>query len=323
MRILTFLVGILCVNEMLYANGFRDDFDFLNKDYWYVTRVDGDWKSNSLDYDAVEISDGIINLPFVRTDDGPILTSKALKVSNGDIVTIKRKVYVHAANTYYTGGLVIFSTNDAGHSSTANSEQNRFSGLCGIRHTNYSHQGNWNAFILGDRNDESNLIAPLWDEWLEEEFVYDTATGIATYSANGETVTTQCEVSDRDYIKIHIDSFGWHTGHFEKMDYFEVSISGNASCASSDGYTKTDIDNAIEQGKKACINNPASCGISTSGGDTPISDCMADYSPVGQLHVPCVSVPDAFGGITVYDIELNQQTGSFTFDLDMGSVKPK
>jgi hypothetical protein len=50
---------------------------------------------------------------------------------------------------------------------------------------------------------------------------------------------------------------------------------------------------------------------------------MANYSPVGQLHVPCVSVPDVFGGITVYDIKLNQQTGAFTFDLDMDSVKSR
>lgn len=50
---------------------------------------------------------------------------------------------------------------------------------------------------------------------------------------------------------------------------------------------------------------------------------MANYSLAGQLHVPCVSVPDAFGGITVYDIIMNQQAGSFTFDLDMGSVKPR
>ncbi len=50
-------------------------------------------------------------------------------------------------------------------------------------------------------------------------------------------------------------------------------------------------------------------------------DCMANYSPAGQLHVPCVSVPNASdGSTTVYDVKLNKQTDSFTFDLDMGSV---
>ncbi len=46
---------------------------------------------------------------------------------------------------------------------------------------------------------------------------------------------------------------------------------------------------------------------------------MANYSLSGKLHVPCVSVSDEFGGITIYDIRLNKQTGSF--GLDMESVK--
>jgi len=40
-------------------------------------------------------------------------------------------------------------------------------------------------------------------------------------------------------------------------------------------------------------------------------------------YLPCVSVPDAFGGTTVYDIMLNQQVDIFIFDLDMGSIKPR
>ena len=51
---------------------------------------------------------------------------------------------------------------------------------------------------------------------------------------------------------------------------------------------------------------------------------MANYSPTGQLHVPCVSVPNAFvGGTTIYDVMMYQQTDSFTFNLDMSSVKPR
>ncbi|RKZ39075.1 MAG: hypothetical protein DRQ41_11075, partial [Gammaproteobacteria bacterium] len=83
-------------------------------------------------------------------------------------------------------------------------------------------------------------------------------------------------------------------------------------------------DDGFNAGKQACINNPASCGITISDSAIPVSgNCMANYSVVGQLHVPCVSVSDAFGGITVYNIMMNQQTGSFTFDLDMGSIKPR
>jgi hypothetical protein len=52
---------------------------------------------------------------------------------------------------------------------------------------------------------------------------------------------------------------------------------------------------------------------------SPSEDCMAAYSVYGKLHIPCVS-----GGTTVYEVDLQkQQLGSFTFDLDLNSVKPR
>jgi hypothetical protein len=50
---------------------------------------------------------------------------------------------------------------------------------------------------------------------------------------------------------------------------------------------------------------------------------MATYSVDGKVHIPCISVPDAFGGTTVYDVTMQQQSGSFTFELDLNSVKPR
>ncbi|MDM8560745.1 molybdate ABC transporter substrate-binding protein [Candidatus Parabeggiatoa sp. HSG14] len=84
-------------------------------------------------------------------------------------------------------------------------------------------------------------------------------------------------------------------------------------------FTQVDIDKAIEQGKQTCVSSPTSCGINSM---PTTGNCMADYAATGQLHVPCVSVSEQFGDKTIYDIMLNQQTGSFTFDLDMDSVKP-
>ena len=83
----------------------------------------------------------------------------------------------------------------------------------------------------------------------------------------------------------------------------------------------------ITLGIQQCFDDPQSCGIDSP--DAVVSnniskdDCIASYSLNGQLHVPCVSVPDVFGGITIYDIQMNQQTGAFTFDLDMDSIKPR
>lgn len=56
---------------------------------------------------------------------------------------------------------------------------------------------------------------------------------------------------------------------------------------------------------------------STSG------DCTADYSLDGSFHIPCVRVPGAFGKIDVYDVWMQQQPQSFTFDLDLNRVTLK
>ncbi len=54
-----------------------------------------------------------------------------------------------------------------------------------------------------------------------------------------------------------------------------------------------------------------------------LSNCMATYSLNGRVHIPCISVPDAFGGTTVYNVQMQQQSGAFTFDLDLTSVMPR
>jgi len=61
------------------------------------------------------------------------------------------------------------------------------------------------------------------------------------------------------------------------------------------------------------------CGTASSG-DAP----HAMYDPSkGELHVPFVDVPGAFGGVQTYEIYLKQKPMGFTFDLDMDRVKPR
>ena len=52
-----------------------------------------------------------------------------------------------------------------------------------------------------------------------------------------------------------------------------------------------------------------------------LGDCMASYSIEGQLHIPCVAVSNTFGDTTIYDVEMQQRSGQFTFDLDMNSIQ--
>ncbi len=74
-------------------------------------------------------------------------------------------------------------------------------------------------------------------------------------------------------------------------------------------------------------------GMQTMGSCTPTTvtppttstsgDCTADYNLDGSFHIPCVRVPGAFGKIDVYDIWMQQQLQSFTFDLDFNRITLK
>ena len=70
---------------------YRDDFNTINQDFWYIVRMGQNWQSNVLDYNSVGLSNGEINLLMDRTDDGPVMYSKALRVNSGDIIKVKRK----------------------------------------------------------------------------------------------------------------------------------------------------------------------------------------------------------------------------------------
>jgi len=92
-------------------------------------------------------------------------------------------------------------------------------------------------------------------------------------------------------------------GGIEPADsVFALSISGSASVADT--------------------GNTGACTGNTTPTSSDFGDCMANYLN-GKLHVPCVAVSDPFGGTTVYDIKMQQQSSGFTFDLDMNSVKPR
>jgi hypothetical protein len=77
------------------------------------------------------------------------------------------------------------------------------------------------------------------------------------------------------------------------------------------------ISLAREEGRQQCIDDPASCGITVSPTDdsatcgitvSPEDSQHAVYKPqAGELYIPFVDVPDAFGGITVYEVTLMQQ----------------
>lgn len=200
---------------------YRDEFNDVKQSFWHIVRMYGPsgpyWKNNVTDYNSVKINEGVITLEMDKTDDGPVMYSRPIRVNKGDIVTIKRKVYVHQANRYFTGSLAILSSDDIfsiDHNET----------LSSINHYDYSYKGDWDTFILNDRNDNSNFIDSIWNEWFEETLIYNSSTGESMYTINNKTVKHIGKPLNKDFIKIRIHSFGWWTGHYTKMDYIDIKV---------------------------------------------------------------------------------------------------
>lgn len=91
------------------------------------------------------------------------------------------------------------------------------------------------------------------------------ARGITAWSLNDASQADR-EVSDgfvmSRFIYDRADEFDNHNTDFEGwihniLDEYKNSLNGSIG-----GYTQEDIDNAFNDGKQACINDPLSCGIS-------------------------------------------------------------
>ncbi|TGO03441.1 hypothetical protein PN36_06335 [Candidatus Thiomargarita nelsonii] len=78
--------------------------------------------------------------------------------------------------------------------------------------------------------------------------------------------------------------------------------------------TQAEIDAAYEKGRQACIADPSSCNINSS-------DNATFESSTGELHIPFVDVPGAFGTTQTFDVYLMQKPLTFTFDLDMDRIR--
>ena len=58
--------------------------------------------------------------------------------------------------------------------------------------------------------------------------------------------------------------------------------------------------------------------------ESPFSDdCLATYADDGTLHIPCLALPENLNDKNIYDVILEQQPDSFSFDLDIETMIPK
>ncbi|EDN69700.1 secreted protein [Beggiatoa sp. PS] len=160
---------------------------------------------------------------------------------------------------------------------------------------NWSNSGNLNTLFAG--KDSDNLDQSGAEKSGINKIRFSVVNNVAKVYMNDVFDGKLTLKPDLVYSQLMMQSIGKNTR------IYALQINGSATNVSP-----------TTDGTQLCTPTESS---STSG------DCMATYSLDGTVHIPCISVPDAFGGTTVYDVQMQQQSGAFTFDLDLTSVKPR
>lgn len=217
-------------DETLATFYYLDEFDSLDRDFWYV----GEWRSLYSAYDKAKLNNGILKLEIDEVDQGPILLSKPIEIQNGNILTLKRRVRMTYANNHFTGGLALIETEDEGLIPSALNHGNSYLGnaVVLIEYVNSFNESSKrpgsNVFRILPRSWEFDnnyeLVEPIFNEWFEEEIVYDTVAQTITYKLNDKVYTVTSQEMFEERIRIYMHGYGFEIGHIVEIDWIEISI---------------------------------------------------------------------------------------------------
>ena len=231
---IAFCFGVYFINNdddvSLPSFHYVDEFDSLDRDFWYV----GEWKSLYSAYDKAKLNNSILKLEIDEVDKGPVLLSKPIEIMNGNVLTIKRRVRMTYANNHFTGGLALIETKDEGliPSALNNENTNLGNGIVLIEYVNSfeddSKRPGRNVFRVLPRSwefdDNYELVEPIFNEWFEEEIIYDTTEKTITYKLNDKVYSVKSQEMFEERIRIYMHGYGFETGHIVEIDWIEISI---------------------------------------------------------------------------------------------------
>lgn len=214
------------------AFSYRDEFNTIDREFWYV----GEWQTLFTAYDKVAVKNGILNLEVLDTDRGPFMLSKPIELLKGDVLTVKRRVKIHYTNDNFTGGFAILETEDLNlkpfvpnQSDWSDSLGN---GVVLVEHVHNfdeeSERPGRDVFRVltptWEKNRNYLVVEPIFDDWFEETIRYNTNNNTITYSINDDEYTVRGSKLNFENIRVFMHSYGFYTGHSNKIDWLEISI---------------------------------------------------------------------------------------------------
>lgn len=240
LMIVLMIIGlVLPLGTPTYANEdvkyqHKDDFNTFDDSFWTVLDRDG------LAMHSVSVSEGVLTLNATKTDNYPTLISKGIPIEKGDKLVIKRRTYAHPEHTYFAPSTYITEEADA----SWNWDRDRSHHiLLFFQHLYFTYdegrypenltKGNFGYARL-DNFTKPNELAPenygitrsTLDEWVDEEFTYDTVTGDVTITSGGESMSFKGRPLEHDYVRFQMVPYGWYTGQYDQLDWIEFSVIG-------------------------------------------------------------------------------------------------
>lgn len=211
--------------------GFRDEFDEMNRETWYV----GEWRTNKPAYEKVVFNDGAINLKIQEVDRGPYLLSDVMEIKEPSIITIRRRAQVNYGNNGFTGGMALLQTNQdqfKPEASDGSVDMDFGKGLVLIEYVHdldpLSRRPGQDCFrvLMPDWQTGGNykVIPAIFGEWFEETLIYNTKTGQVVYRLNDKEYTLIGYAMSKKNFRVFMHGYGSNVGHSLKMDWFEVKV---------------------------------------------------------------------------------------------------
>lgn len=211
--------------------GFRDEFDTMDRERWYV----GEWRTNIPAYEKTVFADGTLTLKIQETDRGPYMLSEVVEITEPSVITISRRAQVQYGNDRFMGGMALLQTdNDRFKPEVVESGADMSFGN-GIVLVEYVHnldplsrRPGQDAFrvLMPDWQTDGNykVLPAIFGEWFEETLTYNTKTGQMTYRLNDKEYTLRGFAMSKKFLRVFLHSYGYGVGHSLKMDWFEVKV---------------------------------------------------------------------------------------------------
>lgn len=176
----------------------------------------------------------------------------------------------------------------------------------------------------------ANGLTSVWDtDWNEMTLIQSGSTVNGKYLHSGGEVTGQLTQTpnglllkgwwrETDNDKSCGENNAWSGPLVFLFDTTQKTFTGDW------GYCSTD-PNTLDPAKKSWTGTLRSGAIDASlaGGTTSADDCIAVLRSDGQLHIPCVAVPNGFGGTILFkaDLRLIPFSNPITFEVTGASAK--